>query len=61
MELTKSTVEFDDLPMDVFDLIDEGMNVESLTAGHGITEIGASNCGDSCGNCCSFCCCNKSC
>lgn len=54
-------IEFDDLPMDVFDVIDNGMQVESLTAGHGITEIGASNCGSRCNNSCSFCCCDQSC
>jgi len=59
--LSETTIEFDDLPMDVFDLIDAGLNAESLTVGHGITEIGASNCGSRCGNCCSFCCCNQPC
>ncbi|MFI6733487.1 thiomuracin/GE37468 family thiazolyl RiPP peptide [Nonomuraea sp. NPDC050451] len=33
------------LPMDVLELADDGVAVESLTAGHGITEVGAScNC-----------------
>ncbi|MBN9741348.1 GE37468 family thiazolyl peptide [Amycolatopsis sp. A1MSW2902] len=54
--MNKVTTEFDDLPLDVFDLIDSESSVESLTSGHGLTEIGASTCyGQS--NCCSFCCC----
>ncbi|TDD12915.1 GE37468 family thiazolyl peptide [Nonomuraea diastatica] len=28
--------------MDVFDLTDSGLTIESLTAGHGMTENGAS-------------------
>ena len=28
--------------LDVFDLDDAGLTVESLTAGHGMTEVGAS-------------------
>ncbi|HKN55140.1 MAG TPA: thiomuracin/GE37468 family thiazolyl RiPP peptide [Amycolatopsis sp.] len=31
----------DDLPVDVFD-VDGGLTVESLTGGHGMTELGAS-------------------
>ena len=42
----------DDLPMDVFELTDSGMEVESLTAGHGMPEVGAS-CNCVCGVCCS--------
>ncbi|SEM92213.1 thiomuracin/GE37468 family thiazolyl RiPP peptide [Nonomuraea pusilla] len=30
------------LPMDVFELADSGLGLESLTAGHGLTETGAS-------------------
>ncbi|MCA2225179.1 thiomuracin/GE37468 family thiazolyl RiPP peptide [Nonomuraea aurantiaca] len=30
------------LPMDVFDLADSGLAIESLTAGHGMAENGAS-------------------
>jgi hypothetical protein len=32
----------DDLPLDVFELVDSGLEVESLTAGHGMPENGAS-------------------
>jgi hypothetical protein len=45
------------LPMDVFDLADSGLTVESLTAGHGMPENGASSacscfvCGSSCTSC----------
>jgi hypothetical protein len=41
------------LPMDVFELVDSGLEVESLTAGHGMLENGASS-GTS--GCCSCCC-----
>lgn len=43
----------EDLPLDVFDLVDSGLEVESLTAGHGMTENGASTGGDTGGICCS--------
>jgi hypothetical protein len=43
--------ELADLPMDVFDLADSGLEVESLTAGHGLPENGAS------ATVCSCCCC----
>lgn len=33
--------ELNDLPMDVFELAERGLTVESLTAGHGMTEVGA--------------------
>ena len=33
-------VDLESLPMDVFDLADSGLTVESLTAGHGMAEIG---------------------
>ncbi|MER6002922.1 thiomuracin/GE37468 family thiazolyl RiPP peptide [Nonomuraea angiospora] len=36
--------------MDVFELADDGVAVESLTAGHGTTEVGAS-CNCSCCSC----------
>jgi hypothetical protein len=41
---TTSDLDFDldDLPVDVFDLDDRGLSVESLTAGHGMAELGAS-------------------
>lgn len=32
----------EDLPLDVFELAESGLEVESLTAGHGIPENGAS-------------------
>jgi len=37
-------VDFDlnDLPLDIFELADQGLEVESLTAGHGITRMAAS-------------------
>lgn len=41
------------LPLDVFELVDSGVEIESLTAGHGMLENGASY-GE--GNlCCSLC------
>jgi Thiopeptide-type bacteriocin precursor len=49
-------LEFDleDLPMDVFDLIDSGLTIESLTAGHGMIENGASSiCASNMCSCCS--------
>ncbi|RUQ10127.1 thiomuracin/GE37468 family thiazolyl RiPP peptide [Curtobacterium sp. HSID17257] len=49
---TDSNFDFDlnDLAAEVFDLSDEGLTVESLTAGHGLVETGASfpSCGSSC-------------
>jgi Thiopeptide-type bacteriocin precursor len=35
-------LDLDDLSMDVFELADQGLEVESLTAGHGMTEMAAS-------------------
>jgi hypothetical protein len=45
-----AVLELLDLPMDVFELADKGLTVESLTAGHGLVENGASfpTCGSSC-------------
>lgn len=44
-----------DLPLDVFDISDAGLTVESLTAGHGMDDMGASTstciCGCSCCPC----------
>jgi hypothetical protein len=37
------TLDLDDLPMDVFELTEQG-SVESLTAGHGMTPMAASVC-----------------
>jgi hypothetical protein len=52
------SIDLDDLPMDVFRLADQGLEVKSLTAGHGMTEMGASsNC--FCYICCSCCCAEK--
>ncbi|MBB5777011.1 thiomuracin/GE37468 family thiazolyl RiPP peptide [Nonomuraea sp. NPDC051941] len=45
-------MDLSDLPMDVFELADDGVAVESLTAGHGMTEVGAS-CNCFCYICCS--------
>jgi hypothetical protein len=46
--------ELDDLPVDVFDLADAGLTVESLTAGHGMAELGASSlCTTTCPSLCS--------
>ncbi|ADG87276.1 hypothetical protein TBS_27130 [Thermobispora bispora] len=45
-------MDLNDLPMDVFELADSGVAVESLTAGHGMTEVGAS-CNCFCYICCS--------
>jgi hypothetical protein len=35
-------LDLDELPMDVFELADQGLVVESLTSGHGITKMAAS-------------------
>ncbi|MGV9377508.1 thiomuracin/GE37468 family thiazolyl RiPP peptide [Nonomuraea sp. NPDC003707] len=45
-------MDLSDLPMDVFELADDGVAAESLTAGHGMTEVGAS-CNCFCYICCS--------
>jgi hypothetical protein len=53
------TLDFDveDLPIDVFELADSGLEVESLTSGHGMLENGASLCVCSCDYCsCDACC-----
>jgi hypothetical protein len=47
-------LDLEDLPMDVFELAENGLTVESLTAGHGMTEIGAS-CLSGCDCSCPFC------
>ncbi len=46
---------FTDLPLDVFELVEQDMSVESLTVGHGMNEYGASN-QTSCSGCCSVSC-----
>jgi hypothetical protein len=38
----KVAFDLDDLPMDVFELADLDLEVESLTAGHGMESMGAS-------------------
>jgi hypothetical protein len=49
---SKTPLDVDDLPMDVFEVTDGGLTIESLTAGHGMTEMGAS-CNCFCYICCS--------
>jgi hypothetical protein len=46
-------LDLDDLPMDVFELVDQGLRVESLTAGHGMIQMAASTVV----SCSCFCCC----
>jgi hypothetical protein len=48
-------LDLDDLPMDVFELADRGLAVESLTTGHGGTAMAASCCLLVC-SCCVACC-----
>ena len=57
----KVALDLDDLPMDVFELANQGLVVESLTAGHGATKMTASS-GDGTCSCClsCFCCCCSS-
>jgi Thiopeptide-type bacteriocin precursor len=51
----KVALDLENLPMDVFELANDGLAVESLTAGHGMVEANASsNC--FCYICCSCCC-----
>jgi len=45
-------LDLDDLPMDVFELANRGLEVESLTAGHGTTKMATSF-----GSCICSCCC----
>jgi hypothetical protein len=45
-------LDLDDLPMDIFELTDQGLTVESLTVGHGMTQMAAS-CSCPC-SCCSW-------
>jgi hypothetical protein len=51
-------VDLDNLPIDVFELADQGLEVESLTAGHGITKMAASGPDGSCCIVCFCCCCS---
>jgi hypothetical protein len=51
-------LDIDSLPMDVFELVSSGLEVETLTAGHGMAENAASTCFCSSGACapsCSLC------
>jgi hypothetical protein len=52
---TRVALDLDDLPMDVFELTDQGIVVESLTTGHGMTPVDASACSmcSVCSCCCS--------
>ena len=52
MDESMTPLDVDDLPMDVFEVTDGGLTIESLTAGHGMTEMGAS-CNCFCYICCS--------
>jgi Thiopeptide-type bacteriocin precursor len=50
--------DFDDLPVEVFELVASGLTLGSLTAGHGLTETGASvGCDGGCltSSCCGSC------
>jgi hypothetical protein len=42
--------QLDDLPIDVFEVDGGGLTIESLTGGHGMTEMGASCRCSCCGN-----------
>ncbi|KAB1140522.1 thiomuracin/GE37468 family thiazolyl RiPP peptide [Micromonospora sp. DT46] len=59
-EMSGPNFAISDLPVDVFELSIEGLEVESLTAGHGMPEHGASGhlspvvSGCSCGSACYF-------
>jgi thiazolylpeptide-type bacteriocin precursor len=52
-----ASLDFDleDLAVDVFEIDDSGLAVESLTGGHGMTEVAAS-CSSLCSSSC--CCCS---
>jgi len=50
-------LDLEDLPMDVFELASQGLVVESLTAGHGLTAMAASCSNCSCCISCACCCC----
>jgi hypothetical protein len=49
---TKLSIE--DLPIDIFEVADIGLSSRSLTAGHGMTEVGASQPCSNC-SCINFC------
>lgn len=48
--------ELDDLPMDVFELAERGLTVESLTAGHGMTEGAGASQSQRTSSACLLCC-----
>jgi hypothetical protein len=52
---TRVALDLDDLTMDVFELTEQGLAVESLTTGHGMTRMDASPCSlcSACSCCCS--------
>jgi hypothetical protein len=52
---TRVALDLDDLPMDIFELTDQGLVVESLSTGHGMTRVDASPCSlcSACSCCCS--------
>jgi hypothetical protein len=50
-------LDLDDLPIDIFELADQGLAVESLTTGHAITKMAAASL---CPVACSCCCCCSS-
>jgi hypothetical protein len=49
-------LETEDLAMDVFELADQGLEMNSLTAGHGLAETGASGVVLMCSSGCSVLC-----
>jgi hypothetical protein len=52
--MDKYSLNAKDLPMDVFEVVEQGGKVESLTADHGMPEVGAST------NCFCYICCSCS-
>lgn len=51
----KLDFDIDDLPMDVFEISEAGLTVDSLTSGHGMPENAASACGSFCFCSCARC------
>jgi hypothetical protein len=52
--MSAQKIDLGDLPMSVFEVEDSGLAVDSLTAGHGMPEVGAST------NCFCYICCSCS-
>jgi len=52
---TRVALDLDDLPMDVFELTEQGLAVESLSTGHGMHPVTVSACSpcSACSCCCS--------